>query len=52
MPTTVIAKSINPKKTKRSVKPSGKRNVLLKSASWYSAAAQSIGISDVLREER
>jgi hypothetical protein len=38
MPRTVIAKSINPKKKKRSVKPSGKRNVVLKSASWYSAS--------------
>jgi hypothetical protein len=52
MPTKRNAKSVNPKRKKRSKKPAQKRNVMLKSASWYSGAMQAVGISNVVREER
>jgi hypothetical protein len=52
MPRKRNAKSVNPKRKKRSNKPAEKRNVMLKSASWYSGAMQAVGISNVVREER
>jgi hypothetical protein len=52
MPTKAIAKCDSPKKEKRSIKRTRRRNIVLKSASWYSDAVRSIGISNFQRDER
>jgi hypothetical protein len=52
MPTRATVKRSNPKTKQQTISSPVKRNIRakLKSASWYSGAAQSIGISNVLRQ--